>query len=124
MRPAVGLKGSGVFSWPGCSSVFLDGGAIEVGAEFLLLRAARLTEHRRKLRLWAENCPETFASRSILVEAEAARIEGRDDEAMRLFEEAILSARDHGHLHCEAIANERAAGLFAARGRLEVDPFF
>ena len=78
--------------------------------------AGRLSEHRRKLRLWACNCPETFASRSILVEAEVARIENRENEAMRLFEEAILAAREHGHLHCEAIANERAAEMFAERG--------
>ncbi|TAN75401.1 MAG: GAF domain-containing protein, partial [Magnetospirillum sp.] len=76
----------------------------------------RLEEHRRKLRLWAENCPETFVSRSLLVEAEVARAGGNDDDAMRLFEEAILAARQHGQLHCEAIANERAAGLFRERG--------
>jgi predicted ATPase/GAF domain-containing protein/signal transduction histidine kinase len=68
-----------------------------------------LAEHRRKLALWAETCPETFAARAALVDAEvAAMAAGRGNEAMRLYEDAILAARDHGQMHCEAIANERA----------------
>ncbi len=78
--------------------------------------APALAEHRRKLRQWADNCPETFASRSLLVEAETARIEGRDNDAMHLYEDAITSARNNGHLHCEGIASERAAGFYLDRG--------
>jgi predicted ATPase/GAF domain-containing protein len=73
--------------------------------------AKRLTEHRRKLRLWAESCPETHLPRHLLVEAEAARLEGRTLDSLRLHEEAIASARRQGQLHCEGIANERAAHL-------------
>lgn len=75
-----------------------------------------LAEHRRKLTLWAEHCPETFAARAALIEAEMAAISGRGNEAMRLYEDAILVARDHGQLHCEAIANERAGQFCLAQG--------
>ncbi|WP_170958832.1 AAA family ATPase [Magnetospirillum sp. 15-1] len=75
-----------------------------------------LAEHRRKLTLWAQHCPETFAARAALIEAEMAAISGRGNEAMRLYEDAILVARDHGQLHCEAIANERAGRFCLAQG--------
>lgn len=70
-----------------------------------------LVLHRRKLKLWAANCPETFACRCSLVEAEVARIERRDIDAMHLYEQAITEARGVDQLHIEALANERA-GLF------------
>ena len=44
---------------------------------------------------WAENCPENFANRALLVGAEIARIEGRELDAERLYEAAIRSAREN-----------------------------
>ena len=75
-----------------------------------------LTAHRRKLEVWAAHCPENFESRAALVGAEVARIEGREVEAMRLYEQAVRSARANGFLHIEALANELAARFYAARG--------
>ena len=48
--------------------------------------------------------------------AEVARIEGRDLDAMRLYEQAIRSARENGFVHNEALANELAAHFYRARG--------
>ena len=48
--------------------------------------------------------------------AELARIEGRDLDAMRLYEQAIRSARANGFIHNEAIAYERASEFYRARG--------
>src|SRR3984885_9269227 len=48
-----------------------------------------LAAHREQLREWAENYPPTFADKHALVSAEIARMEGRDVDAMRLYEEAI-----------------------------------
>ena len=75
-----------------------------------------LTAHREQLREWAENYPPTFADKHTLVSAEIARIEGRDADAMRLYEEAIRSARENGFVQNEALANEVAARFYAARG--------
>ena len=75
-----------------------------------------LTAHREQLREWAENYPPTFADKHALVSAEIARLEGRDADAMRLYEEAIRSAHDHGFVQNEALAREIAARFYAARG--------
>ena len=75
-----------------------------------------LASHHDQLKTWAENCPENFANRAALVGAEIARIEGRDREAMDLYEQAIRSARDNGFIHNEALANERAAYFYAKLG--------
>ncbi|MGA2342299.1 MAG: ATP-binding protein, partial [Steroidobacteraceae bacterium] len=75
-----------------------------------------LTAHREQLREWADNYPPTFADKHALVSAEVARIEGRDAEAMRLYEQAIKSAREHGFAQCEGLAHEVAARFYAARG--------
>jgi PAS domain S-box-containing protein len=72
--------------------------------------------HHRQLQVWAANCPENFENRAALVGAEMARIEERDVDAMRLFEQAIHSARANGFLHNEALAYERASAFYAARG--------
>ncbi|HKB62574.1 MAG TPA: AAA family ATPase, partial [Burkholderiales bacterium] len=75
-----------------------------------------LTAHREQLREWAENYPPTFADKHALVSAEIARLEGRDADAMRLYEQAIQSAREHGFVQNEGLAHELAARFFTARG--------
>jgi hypothetical protein len=64
----------------------------------------------------AENCPENFKNRTALVGAEIARIQGRELDAERLYEQAIRSARASGFVHNEALANELAARFYAPRG--------
>ena len=75
-----------------------------------------LTAHRAKLREWAENYPPTFADKHALVMAEIARLEGRDLDAMRLYEEAIRAARENGFVQNEGLANELAAQFYLKRG--------
>jgi hypothetical protein len=62
------------------------------------------------------NCPDNFRDREALVGAEIARIEGRDVDAMRLYDQAISAARASGFVHNEALANEVAARYYAGRG--------
>ena len=75
-----------------------------------------MTVHHRQLQIWAEHCPENFENRAALVGAELARLEGRDLDAERLYEQAIRSARANGFVHNEALACETAARFYAARG--------
>jgi PAS domain S-box-containing protein len=75
-----------------------------------------LTAHVEQLREWTDNYPPTFADKHALVSAEIARLEGRDFDAMRLFEQAIRSARAHGFVQYEGLANEVAARFYATRG--------
>jgi predicted ATPase/signal transduction histidine kinase len=75
-----------------------------------------LAAHQQQLQAWAANSPENFENLAALVSAEIARIEGRDLDAMRLYEEAIRSARASDFIHNEALANELAGRFYAARG--------
>jgi PAS domain S-box-containing protein len=75
-----------------------------------------LTAHREQLREWADNYPPTFGDKHALVSAEIARLEGRDQDAERLFEEAIRLARENSFIQNEGLANELAARFYAARG--------
>jgi PAS domain S-box-containing protein len=75
-----------------------------------------LAAHHKQLTVWAKNCPGTFANRVALVGAEIARLEGRELEAMRLYEEAIRLAREHGFIQNEGLAHELAARFHEARG--------
>jgi predicted ATPase len=75
-----------------------------------------LATHVEQLREWAENYPPTFLDKHALVSAELARIEGRDVDAMRLYEQAIRSAHENGFVHNEGIAYEVAGRFYLDRG--------
>jgi len=75
-----------------------------------------LAEHHRQLQTYAERRVAMVQSRAELVNAEIARVEGRETDAERLYEAAIQSARDHEFVQTEALANELAARFYASRG--------
>ncbi|MDM0029080.1 trifunctional serine/threonine-protein kinase/ATP-binding protein/sensor histidine kinase [Variovorax saccharolyticus] len=77
--------------------------------------AALLAGHAR-LDAWADACPDNFFNRAALVEAEIARIQGKELIAERLYERAIESASAGGFIHNEALANELAGRFHADRG--------
>ncbi len=79
-----------------------------------------LQAHHRQLAVWAENCPENFANRAALVGAEIARLEGRELDAERLYEEAIRSARAR-RLRPERGARQRARRALLRGARLRDD---
>jgi GAF domain-containing protein len=79
-----------------------------------------LTVHQDQLRVWAEAYPPTFAHQHSLVSAEIARLEGRDADAMRLYEGAIRSARQHGFVQYEGLGYELAARFYAARDCVKI----
>ncbi|MCW5313301.1 AAA family ATPase [Nostoc sp. KVJ3] len=74
-----------------------------------------LESHQQKLQYWANHCPENFLHKSQLVAAEIAQIQGRDLEAMRLYEQSIASAREQGFVQYEALANELGAKFYLER---------
>ena len=75
-----------------------------------------LTAHLEQLREWAELYPPTFTDKHSLVSAEIARIEGRESDAMHLYEQAIHLACEHSFAQNEALAHEVAARFYLARG--------
>jgi PAS domain S-box-containing protein len=75
-----------------------------------------LTAHLEQLREWAEVYPPSFADKHALVSAEIARLEGRDIDAMHLYEAAIRLARENGFVQNEALVHEVAARFYLSRG--------
>jgi PAS domain S-box-containing protein len=76
----------------------------------------KLKAHQKQIEAWAETCAENFENRHLLLSAEIAQIEGRELDAERLYEQAILSAQANGFVHNEALSNEHAARFYEARG--------
>lgn len=75
-----------------------------------------LHEHHRQISIWARSCPENAGDRAALIGAEIARIDGRELDAQKLYEEAIHLARSNGFVQNEAIAFEMASRFFGVRG--------
>jgi len=69
-----------------------------------------------KLRIWSEGSPDNFLHKYQLAAAEVARIDGRDAEAMQLYDEAIEGAEAGSFLQWAAVASERAHLFWQARG--------
>lgn len=64
---------------------------------------------------WADRCPQTFQHKYALLLAEGARLQGRDMDAMRAYDQAISEARENGFTNLEAFASELATRFYAAR---------
>ena len=79
-----------------------------------------LEQQQQKLQIWAENCPENYQDKFLLVSAEMARISGKELEAMELYRQAIAQAKASGFTHNEALANELAAQFYFRKGWDEV----
>jgi predicted ATPase/two-component sensor histidine kinase len=88
----------------------------EVAGDERAANATSLAEHVDKLRIWSQHCPANFASRVALVDAEIARTQGREFDAMREYERAIRHARENRLPHIEGLANEAAGRFYMDRG--------
>ncbi len=80
------------------------------------LSLEQLREHERKLGAWSAECPENFEAKWALVAAELARVEGRVEDAMSLYEQAIRAAKASGFVQNEALGLELAGDFYRARG--------
>ncbi|MDM8566805.1 AAA family ATPase [Candidatus Halobeggiatoa sp. HSG11] len=76
----------------------------------------KLTENQQQMRVWANNCEDNFLHKYLLIEAEIARITGKDSEALDLYAQAITNAKKHKFIQDEALANELIASFWFAKG--------
>jgi predicted ATPase/class 3 adenylate cyclase len=97
-------------------SLILLGLCADATPELREQHLAEVARNQQQLQAWAQNCPANFAHKHLLVEAERARVEDRKQDATRLYNEAIRSARESEFVHEEALANERAALHWLAEG--------
>ena len=80
---------------------------------------AAVDANQEMLANWARFCPENFAHKHELIEAERARIEHRVGEAVARYDKAIALASSRGFIHDEALANELAGRFWLERGKIE-----
>ena len=69
------------------------------------------------MKAWAANCEENFLHKYLLVAAEMARISGHWNEAIELYDRAIVSAKKYEFIQNEALGNELAAKFWHSRGK-------
>ncbi|PLR42313.1 trifunctional serine/threonine-protein kinase/ATP-binding protein/sensor histidine kinase [Chimaeribacter arupi] len=74
-----------------------------------------LQPHYRKLALWAQLNPGTFADKEALVYAEMARLDAHYSLAMKLYEKAIRLSREAAFDHINGLAHELAGRFVQAR---------
>ena len=79
----------------------------------------KLETNQQQMKIWADNCPENFLHKYLLVQAEMARIEGKDLEAMGLYDQAIASAKENEFIQNEALANELTAKFWETKNKPE-----
>jgi predicted ATPase len=80
---------------------------------------ASVAPHLEQLRVWNAASEANHAHRIQLIEAEIARLEGRDDDATTLYEKAIAHAKRERFTQDEAIASELAARFHLAADRAD-----
>lgn len=69
----------------------------------------KIKSNLKKMKTWADNSPENFRHKFLLMSAEWANVLGRNQEAASLYEQSIQLARKDGFVQNEAIACECAA---------------
>ncbi|MCK5876160.1 MAG: GAF domain-containing protein, partial [Candidatus Marithrix sp.] len=72
--------------------------------------------NQEKMKLWAEHAPMNYQHKYDLVEAEKARVLGKNWKAAALYEKSIAGAKENQYIQEEALAYELAAKFYLERG--------
>ncbi|MFV0347590.1 MAG: AAA family ATPase [Halodesulfovibrio sp.] len=115
--PSVGVQG--LLPWPEHLLIrFMILAALQ-GSVKARDRHVRLPEMEvilERLRIWAQHCPENYAFKLSLAEAEMARLANRHGDATVHYEHAIEEAQKGGFIQWQGVANERAARFWEELG--------
>jgi predicted ATPase/GAF domain-containing protein/tRNA A-37 threonylcarbamoyl transferase component Bud32 len=84
----------------------------------------QIETNQLRMKEWADNCPENFLHKYLLVAAEMSRISGMWQQAINLYDRAIESAKEHEFVHNEALANELAAKFWLERNKEDFAQFY
>ncbi|MDM8549539.1 AAA family ATPase [Desulfobacterales bacterium HSG2] len=84
----------------------------------------KVSANQHKLKLWAEHAPMNFQHKHDLVEAEKARVLGRNWQAAGFYDKAIELARENEYVNEEALACELAGQFYLAEGRSGIAHFY
>ncbi|MEG5016492.1 MULTISPECIES: AAA family ATPase [unclassified Microcoleus] len=80
----------------------------------------QIETNQQQMKIWADNCPENFLHKYLLVEAEIARISGKEMEAIDLYDRAISSANENEYIQNEALGNELVAKFWLGKSQNEI----
>ncbi|MCP4136377.1 MAG: AAA family ATPase [bacterium] len=76
-----------------------------------------LRKNRRMMKKWADNSPDNYYHKYVLILAEIARIENDDTGAADLYDKAIKAALSNEYIQISALANELAASFYLEKGK-------
>jgi predicted ATPase/GAF domain-containing protein/tRNA A-37 threonylcarbamoyl transferase component Bud32 len=79
---------------------------------------AMIADRQAEVARWAELCPDNYAHKSFLIQAEVARISGRDMDALVLYDKAIDAARKFEFHRDAAMASEMCAKFYLSKERI------
>src|SRR4029077_8625400 len=71
----------------------------------------------KRMSRWAAHCPANFLHLRLLMQAELARLDGRIEAALNIYDQAADAARASGVCVSEAMASERTARHLLAANR-------
>ena len=77
----------------------------------------KLKESKKKYKTWAKICPENCLHKYRLIQGEHAHILGKQEAALKYYNEAIELSHNRGYLQHEALANELCARYWLKRGQ-------
>ncbi|MEE3719657.1 ATP-binding protein, partial [Tumidithrix elongata RA019] len=80
----------------------------------------QVAKNQKKMQRWAKHCPMNFQHKYDLVEAERMALQGKQIQAMELYDRAIKGARENEYIQEEALANELATQFYLDQDRDKV----
>lgn len=86
------------------------------------IRSARA--QLKKLEKLAAAVPVNFVHRWYLLDAEILAIQGKGDQAIARFDQAIVAAQENGHTHEAALANELCGRYWLEKGQEKAGSFY
>jgi predicted ATPase/signal transduction histidine kinase/tRNA A-37 threonylcarbamoyl transferase component Bud32 len=84
----------------------------------------RVAANQKKMETWAHHAPMNFLHKFYLVEAERARVLGKDKDAREYYDRAITLAQENEYLNEEALAYELAGKFYLAKGQKHVARYY
>ncbi|MDM8551370.1 AAA family ATPase [Desulfobacterales bacterium HSG2] len=81
---------------------------------------AKVSGSQEKMRHWADHAPMNFQHKHDLVEAEKARVLGRNWQAAEFYDKAVELAHENEYVNEEALACELAGRFYLAKGKSKI----
>ena len=79
----------------------------------------KVAKNQKKMKKWAHHAPMNHLHKWQLVEAERARVLGKDEKAKSFYDQAIAGAKENQYIQGEALANELAARFYLEKRETE-----